>query len=596
MRKWNTDYRSLALILAPCMALQVMAQPRAADCFFTADFEGEDPLQGWDLGALVERQDANNVGNGEFVAAWSVGNAATANAAGYFPVPDAPVGDLFARANDAASPCNCAMDAVSLTTPTLDFTDRIGLAMECRVFHDAQFNVETASIESSVGGGAWNTLITIEPAATWQSLFIDLSALDGEGDVRIRFNWSDSGVWAGGFAVDDLCIRERADYDVSLVSATIGDATASAFDAGTRTLAYSSMPLEQASNFNVSVRLVNRGRQVVPVTGVNVNVVLNGISQMQVGQFPIGNLAPGADTIVVIPVAWTPNAVGSLSLECTVGNGTPDNDPSDNSYTVQQRITGPGWDGGYSAMGFDDGTDAGTISSTEQFIVADRMELTHAGSVGAGISAFLGTGTQEGSVVRAILMDANFTVIDTSTRRTLNQEDIDGIWNGSPLYFPLYMVPELPVGDVFVGIQQLASENGIHVRTRGAAPLGRSALLSGIGFTLTYLSNTPMVQLHLSGVAVGIAPGSIEGSDDLHVFPVPANGNAQVRFTVEHSAVMRMELLDATGRNVLTSVLGLKGPGTHQQTLDCQTLASGIYLLRLSGGGTTRIVRIQVAH
>ena len=118
MRKWNTDYRSLALILAPCMALQVMAQPRAADCFFTADFEGEDPLQGWDLGALVERQDANNVGNGEFVAAWSVGNAATANAAGYFPVPDAPVGDLFARANDAASPCNCAMDAVSLTTPS----------------------------------------------------------------------------------------------------------------------------------------------------------------------------------------------------------------------------------------------------------------------------------------------------------------------------------------------------------------------------------------------------------------------------------------------------------------------------------------------
>jgi hypothetical protein len=126
--------------------------------------------------------------------------------------------------------------------------------------------------------------------------------------------------------------------------------------------------------------------------------------------------------------------------------------------------------------------------------------------------------------------------------------------------------------------------------------LGRSALLSGIGFTLIYLSNTPMVQLHLSGVAVGIAPGSIEGSDDLHVFPVPANGNAQVRFTVEHSAVMRMELLDATGRNVLTSVLGLKGPGTHQQTLDCQTLASGIYLLRLSGGGTTRILRIQVAH
>ena len=56
------------------------------------------------------------------------------------------------------------------------------------------------------------------------------------------------------------------EFDKALRSVFAKAPTASAFDAGTRTLAYSSMPLEQASNFNVSVRLVNRGRQVVPVT------------------------------------------------------------------------------------------------------------------------------------------------------------------------------------------------------------------------------------------------------------------------------------------------------------------------------------------
>lgn len=598
METRRTSLASALFALLTCVAMQGYAQPRAAECFFTADFEGDDPLQGWDPGATVERQDENGNGLGEFVPAWIVGNADDANVAGYFPVPDAPVGGRFAMANDAAPPCNCAMGEVGLTTPSLDFTDRTGVGMECRVFNDGQFGGGSAFLESSVGGGPWNLIENI-PAINgdWQQLSFDLSSLDGLPDVRLRFRWSDGDTWASGFAVDDICIRERLTYDVSMIAATIGDVTVSAFDGSTRTLSYRELPLEQASFLSVSVLLRNRGVDPVPVTGVDVNVIQNGVSQIVAGQFPIGTLQPGRDTTIVIALNWTPSEVGSVELDCSINSSTPDNDPSDNSMTAQLRVTGPGWDGGYSAMSCDAGNATGSVGSTDQYIVSNRMEITSSNSTAAGISALLAPGTEVGSVIRAILMDANFALIDTSRRYTLTQEDIDGLWNGVPIYLALNAPPSLSVGDVFVGIQHITTSTDLrmNVAVGGEAAFGRSALQEGLGFSLSFLASTPMVRLHLSEVAVGLAELT-SSYTQFSAYPNPANSELHLAFDLDRSSAVNIELFDPSGRMVRTNFQGRLSVGPHLLTIPVSDLSTGLYLIKCTVNGVTSAIRVQVIH
>ncbi len=227
--------RRLGLGMAAwAMAVTVAhAQARAEACFFSADFEEADPLTGWEIGPAVERRTPEGVGLGEFVPAWTLGNADEADAAGYFAVPDSPIGNRFAMANDAAAPCNCDLNDVALTSPLIDLSGRTGVALECRVFHDGIFGSGPAVIEYSMLDGQWLALDTIPTVdGQWQRLFIDLGAADGSPTFRLRIRWSDGGVWVGGFAIDDVCLRERRSHDLVVVRGQLGSQSASAFETG----------------------------------------------------------------------------------------------------------------------------------------------------------------------------------------------------------------------------------------------------------------------------------------------------------------------------------------------------------------------------
>jgi len=122
------------------------------------------------------------------------------------------------------------------------------------------------------------------------------------------------------------------------------------------------------------------------------------------------------------------------------------------------RITGPGWDAGYSAMGCDGGIPQGVISRSGNFIAAVRLELTEPGSHAEGVSAVLDASSTEGEFVRAILFDASFAFIDTSLRHAITAEDLSLASGNGALYLPLASAPELPAGDYFVGLQRLTGQ------------------------------------------------------------------------------------------------------------------------------------------
>ncbi|MCB0768313.1 MAG: hypothetical protein KDB95_13980, partial [Flavobacteriales bacterium] len=347
---------ALALSATWMMATSAFAQPRADACFFANDFEGDDAFNGWDLGPQVERRTPEGEGLGEFVSAWTVGNAGDANAEGYFAVMDSPIDNRFAMANDAAYPCNCEMGDVALTSPLIDLTGRTGVALECRVFHEGLFASGPAVIEYSTVSGEWTSLDTIEAiAGQWQWLNLDLGAADGATDFRLRFRWSDGGAWAGGFAVDDICLRERRVHDLVVSRAQLGAQQASAFETGDQRLYYSQLPVSQAGPVTVAALARNGGTASLHQVQLSAEITLNGTTYGPFAAEPISELLAGEEREVTIATGWQPDAPGVAVIDFVGSADETDEAPEDDMATGSVRFTGTGWDNGYSAMACDDG-------------------------------------------------------------------------------------------------------------------------------------------------------------------------------------------------------------------------------------------------
>lgn len=565
----------LLTALFAAFGLQTHAQDRAATCFLFNDFEQSDALNGWDIGPAVERRSPEGSGLGEFVPAWVVGDAGAANAEGYFPVTDQPVGNRFVMANDAAAPCNCDLSSVSLTTPVIDLSGRTGVALEFRLFHEGLFDTGPVFIETSVLPGQWTGLAEVAPVVgAWQQHFIDLGTFDGWPTLKVRFRWSDGGAWAGGIALDDICFRERLTHDLIVSRVQTGSSTASPFALGDQTLFYRQLPLSQAEPLTVSAMVKNGGT--LPLEQIGLTAVLdqNGSEYGPFNSTTIDTLLPGETREVTIPTGWQPTEAGLVTISVTGASDQVDDAPQDDQDTGTLLLTAPGWDLGYSAMACDDGVPAGSIGGSGGFIVSNRMEIARPDDHAIGVSVVYSDQTQAGAVVRAILMDANFTTLDTSVRRTLEQADMEAIWNGLPLYEAFTQAPLLEPGDYHVGIQQLTTNGDlpVHVAVGGGSQTGRSTLQEGLGFTLQYVYSTPLVRLHLAEVAVGLSERPLD-PDRLRVWPNPAHDAITIGLEAIH-APLSWSITDATGRIVRQG--GLQG-STQALTIDVDDLPNGAY-------------------
>ncbi|MBL7939388.1 MAG: T9SS type A sorting domain-containing protein [Flavobacteriales bacterium] len=579
------------------LALDGMAQPRAADCFFSADFEGADALAGWDIGDSVETQTADGTPLGVRAAAWTIGDARAANADGYFPVADQPIGNRFVMANDAALPCNCGMSNVALVTPAMDLTARTGVSLECRVFNEGDLGAGAATIEGNIGGGSWIALATVPTVANqWQPLFINLSAFDGQQDVRIRFRWSDGGGWSSGFALDDVCLRERLENDLTVTSVFIGDPTVQLIDGTVQSLSYHRLPLAQFDSLLFGMEITNRGTAVATVNELAAQLLWNGELIGALTAVGPGELSPGSRATVQFASVFEPTGTGTLTVNCSIPPEVPDDGTTDNSDSTTIRFTGAGWDAGYGAMAVDDGSVEGHLGSTENFVLANRMEIMNEGSSARGISVVLSSSCTLGEEIRALLMDANLAFLDTSTRHVITEQDLENGWFGMPLYLALTEQAALAVGDHFVGIQHLKTGNEglVEVAMGGPAQVGGSILMEGLTFDLSHIYNVPMVRLHLDDLDVGISKPSLVST--IGIFPVPTDEQMTMQFNVTSALDLQVSLFDAVGKRVFGSHLGSLPPGRNSSTIDLTGVASGVYTVVISSPDQRSVGRVEVVH
>jgi hypothetical protein len=111
---------------------------------------------------------------------------------------------------------------------------------------------------------------------------------------------------------------------------------------------------------------------------------------------------------------------------------------------------------------------------------------------------------------------------------------------------------------------------------------------------LTWFSTdlTPAVNLNFDP-AVGYA--DINGSDKLSVYPNPANQTISVKFELNGSSDVSVNLVDMNGRVVFNKSISGK-IAKYQDTISLADLANGIYTLQVTTVNGISTEKVVIAH
>ena len=77
--------------------------------------------------------------------------------------------------------------------------------------------------------------------------------------------------------------------------------------------------------------------------------------------------------------------------------------------------------------------------------------------------------------------------------------------------------------------------------------------------------------------------------------PNPVAGSSRVRFELPAAGPVRLTVVDLTGREVAVLEAEALAAGPHEASFDAESLAAGVYVLRLAAGGELRTKRVIVA-
>lgn len=581
--------RVLTGILLSLTVALAHAQSRAT-CAFSESFpEGGLPADWVGLPTQVERLDADGNGTGEFTTPWQVGNAAQANAGGYFPVPDEPEGNSFAMANDDAPPCDCAMGDLSLFSPFFDLSGISAPALSYRVYHDGRpFNTH-AWLEGSPDGAAWTVIETI-PAVlgAWQQRTVDLAAF-ASGSVQLRFRYNDGGNWASGIAVDDICVFTRVPNDLALTSAWLGDATESAFNTDERSLGYTRIPLEQQAPLRLSARIRNNGLSTATAVRVEASITTDGGTQVFTSTV-CDTLAPLQDTLVSWDTDFLASEAGTVALALVVAAFELDEESSDNAATLGYAVTSSVE--GNNAMALDNDLASAACGTDDGFSAGCRFEMLGSTSTVHGISVRFAEGTLPGSKVHALLMDASLNLLSSSASHVVSDEDLSLSYSGGSVYLPLDSLVTISAPqDVIALVRCLPDSGAMRVACGGAVPQGAAFVIDAASFLISYPGTAPIVRIHLSDAVTGLSDDQNGHPSGVTISPNPADEVTTLRLSAATTAPSILEVFDAQGRRMHVQALSRN---TSALMLDAGGWVPGIYLVRVSGPGMTGSARLLV--
>ncbi|WP_431241388.1 choice-of-anchor J domain-containing protein [Flavobacterium sp. P21] len=245
---------------------------------YKMDFEDVSKYKGW--------RTFENKGS----AGWKQGTRADLGSPGWF-IDDHT---KFMASND--DKCNCDEANDMLVSPVFDLTNYKEAHLSFDGFGDAQHLSDGAVKVSTDGGQTWKEVFHIPYYGSWWEYGVDLTEYAGKSCVMVAFVHNDNGLFANGFAVDNIEIKEKKSNlrpsNLVVAETVYEDAPSHEFNVNFRNSAYNAL-----DKFTIEYQISQNGTAVGnPISfektgeilvGQTITYKIDNLPQLATGKYDI---------------------------------------------------------------------------------------------------------------------------------------------------------------------------------------------------------------------------------------------------------------------------------------------------------------------
>jgi hypothetical protein len=292
--------RTLFLLLAAGLCSRLSAQQD----ILTQSFTGNSLPTGW-----IRSQNNGSVG-------WEFGTA-TGLSSAFFQIAPGNTSGIAAsnddKHDDASGTANLA-NLDYLISPPVNLSAFGNAILEFDAYAPGDFG-SISSIEiTNDGGQNWMPAFTVPGFNDWHRYYVDLAAFSTLSGLSFGFHHNDNGIWAGGFAIDNVRVFEALARDLLIEEAFLDDF----LPPGPNTL---------------SLRIRNLGNQ--PVSALTLSYSVNGGSPVSESftSFPQLDPAQFIDLAFTAPLSLSGGENVDIRFQVESVNGAPDLNPENDTLS-----------------------------------------------------------------------------------------------------------------------------------------------------------------------------------------------------------------------------------------------------------------------
>ena len=426
---------------------------------------------------------------------------------------------------------------------------------------------------------------------------IDLSSVlsSGASTVWIRFSWTvnstyPASLWyAYGWMIDDVAISTKPDYDLIQKEVFFGSF------GNNHNLSYYQIPTTQVHPIRFGAVVTNNGLNAQSDVVFNATTTdYNGKSEIGVENpygAPHGTLLPSQTDTLWASVPYTPPAIASSvskKMTFSVTSSAIDDVPINNGQTslpvIPILITS-------NTYARDKGAKDGYYHRNGRKYEFGNLFDVFAEQQLYSVDVILDAQTVVGSLFRVILYEFNDDGTIVEIDRSYDFDVVKGK-PGTKINLPFISSPLLEANKSYL----------VMVATDGSAGAGLDLVIatSGRGFSIykddldnwnAYYNGIPMIRMNFLKI-VGLS--EIENNSSLNIYPNPANTSANISFEVKNETNVNIAVSDLTGKTIYSNKLVNMNSGSHNVTINTDTLSNGIYIVNFEANGTTTSQKLVV--
>ncbi len=408
--------------------------------------------------------------------------------------------------------CNCDMSNIRLISPSFDLSGLSDMVLRFNAYHDKNWGGGDATAQISTDGGStWDTLTVLNSTTGWQYYVLDLSAYTGNSNVKVKFQWSDDGTWASGFAVDNVVVDELLANDLRVEKVWTSEMK--------KDLEYTQLPLDQAQAMKVGARIKNNGHDLQ--TNTSAAAIISRKGQILVddttNSMDLDSMQRGS---FWLQTAFTPDSLGVHKVEMEAFSDqaeeyTPDNTMSDSLRMTCDRMARDRGDYNGNSWG------TGTYSNGEYIgFQAGNLFGIRSDDRAKAISFLLDTATEAGAKVRGVLYKLDTTTnsfdsVAVTSSYTVQSSDVSSL--SSPVWTELSFDSSIALDSGSFYLASFALDDSstakAEVGASGVVPHQTAYFRKDSSSSWKDVNYTPMVRLVAPSFEIGLPEDTMVCSD-----------------------------------------------------------------------------------